>query len=119
MSNKILMAVCLVATMTLSSFGGEIVFADEESVNLGKQVALNRQKGNCLSCHVMDDGAQPGTQGPPLVAMKLRFPDRENLRARIYNPLEFNPNTIMPPFGLHNILSDQEIDAIVDYLYTL
>ncbi len=119
MIKKTLMVLSLAIAMTLGSFGGGIALADEEAVNQGKSVAFNRQKGNCLSCHMMDDGDQPGTQGPPLVAMKLRFPDRENLRSRIYNPLEFNPNTIMPPFGLHNILSDEEIDAIVEYLYTL
>ncbi len=122
MIKKTLMFLSLAFAMTLGSFGvfeGGAALADEEAVSLGKKVAFNRQKGNCLSCHMMDDGNQPGTQGPPLIAMKLRFPDRENLRARIYNPLEFNANTIMPPFGLHNILTDEEIDAIVEYLYTL
>lgn len=119
MIKKILMALGLAFATILGSFGGGIAFAGEEAVNHGKSVAFNRQKGNCLSCHMMDDGDQPGTQGPPLIAMKLRFPEREDLRARIHNPLEFNPNTIMPPFGLHNILSDEEIDAIVEYLYTL
>ncbi|MYJ52669.1 MAG: sulfur oxidation c-type cytochrome SoxX [Gammaproteobacteria bacterium] len=119
MIKKTVMALCLGVTMTLGSAGGGVAFADGESVNTGKKVAFNRQKGNCLSCHMMDDGDQPGTQGPPLIAMKLRFPNREDLRARVYKPLEFNPNSIMPPFGLHNILSDGEIDAIVDYLLTL
>ena len=45
--------------------------------------------------------------------------DREALKAQIFNPLDKNPNSVMPPFGLHNILSESEIDAIVDYLLTL
>jgi sulfur-oxidizing protein SoxX len=28
-----------------------------------------------------------------------------------------NPNTIMPPFGRHWILSEDEIDAVVAYIY--
>ncbi len=93
--------------------------ADEAMVAKGKQVAENRRKGNCLACHAMGDGQLPGNQGPALLAMKIRFPDRAVLRAQIYNPLEMNPDSLMPPFGLHNILSEDEIDAIVEYLYTL
>lgn len=93
--------------------------ADEASIALGKEVAFDRRKGNCLSCHMMDNGSLPGNQGPALVAMQARFPDREVLREQIYNPLEKNPHSIMPPFGLHNIISEKEVDAIVDYLLTL
>ncbi len=95
------------------------VSADEAMVAKGKQVALDRRKGNCLACHMMDNGPLPGNQGPPLLAMKARFPDRAKLREQVANPLTFNPFSIMPPFGLHNIISDDEIDAIVEYLYTL
>ena len=93
--------------------------ADEATIKLGKEVAFDRKKGNCLACHMIDDGSLPGNQGPPLVAMQARFPDRETLKAQIFNPLDKNPNSVMPPFGLHNILSESEIDAIVDYLLTL
>jgi sulfur-oxidizing protein SoxX len=30
-----------------------------------------------------------------------------------------NPNSIMPPFGRHKMLSEEQIDQIVDYVYTL
>ncbi len=61
----------------------------------------------------------PGSLGPPLVEMKARFPDRENLRRHIYNASEFNPHSRMPPFGRHKILTADEIELIIDYLYTL
>lgn len=93
--------------------------ADEATIKKGKEVAFDRKTGNCLACHMIADGALPGNQGPPLVAMQARFPDREVLKAQISNPLQRNPNSIMPPFGLHNILSESEIDAVVDYLLTL
>lgn len=95
------------------------VSADEATIAKGKQVAEDRRLGNCLACHMMGDGESPGNQGPPLIAMKARFPDPAKLKAQIVNPLEANPNTIMPPFGIHNIVSDEDIDAIVEYLYTL
>jgi sulfur-oxidizing protein SoxX len=93
--------------------------ADAEKIKYGKEVAFDRKKGNCLSCHMMDDGVSPGDLGPPLIAMQARFPDREKLYAQIWDPQIANPGTRMPPFGKHQALSDEEIDAIVDYLYTL
>jgi len=85
----------------------------------GKAVAFNRKKGNCLACHAMDDGTLPGNIGPPLVGMKARYPDKAKLRAQIWDSTVANPNTIMPPFGRNRILSDDEIDQITEYVYTL
>jgi sulfur-oxidizing protein SoxX len=90
-----------------------------DMVKMGKEVAFDRKKGNCLACHMMDDGASPGDIGPPLVAMKARFPDKAKLRAQIWDPQVANPGTRMPPFGKHKIVSEKDIDAIVEYLYTL
>jgi sulfur-oxidizing protein SoxX len=91
----------------------------ESRVEQGRQLAMARNKGNCLACHAFDDGELPGNIGPPLIAMQLRFPDPEALRAQIWDPTERNPNTIMPPFGRHRILSEEEIDLIVEYIRTL
>ena len=93
--------------------------ANAETIKMGKEVAVDRKKGNCLACHMMGDGVSPGNIGPPLIAMKARFPDRAALRAQIWDAQIKNPGTRMPPFGKHQALSEAEIDAIVDYLYTL
>lgn len=93
--------------------------ASAETVKAGKEVAFDRKKGNCLACHQAGDGVSPGDIGPPLLAMKARFPDRAKLREQIYDSRIANPDTRMPPFGAYGILSDSEIDAIVDYLLTL
>ncbi len=85
----------------------------------GKQVSEDRKKGNCLACHVMADGASPGNIGPPLVAMKARFPDKAKLREQIWDATKKNPNSMMPPFGRHGVLTEQEVDAVVEYVYTL
>lgn len=85
----------------------------------GKAIAFDRNKGNCLSCHVIADGELPGDIGPPLVNLRQRYPDKARLRAQVYDATVNNPNTMMPPFGRHRILSDAEIDQIVDYLFTL
>ena len=85
----------------------------------GRSIAFDRSKGNCLACHSIADGDLPGTIGPPLLLMKARFPDREVLFKRIWDSTEFNPMTVMPPFGRHRILTDDEINKVVDFLYTL
>jgi sulfur-oxidizing protein SoxX len=95
------------------------VAASEETIMKGKEAAADRRKGNCLACHMVGDGASPGDIGPPLIAMQARFPDRAKLRAQIWDAEASNPSTRMPPFGKHKALSEAEIDAIVDYLYTL
>ena len=51
--------------------------------------------------------------------MKARFPDKAKLRAQIWDATKANPNTIMPPFGRQQVLSEGEIDKIVEYVYTL
>ena len=88
-------------------------------IEQGKAVAYDRKKGNCLACHAMDDGTLPGNIGPPLIAMKARFPDKAKLRAQIWDATVANPNSIMIPFGRVKALSEEEIDMVVEYIYTL
>jgi sulfur-oxidizing protein SoxX len=51
--------------------------------------------------------------------MKARFPDKARLQAQLVDPQQFNPDTLMPPFGKHHIISGDDIDNIVEWLYTL
>lgn len=89
----------------------------------GGCVATDKRKGNCMACHkfkgLKPARLQPGTIAPPLIAMKARFPDRKKLRMLIWDAAQFNPRSNMPPFGRHKILSDKEIDLIVEWLYSL
>jgi sulfur-oxidizing protein SoxX len=41
------------------------------------------------------------------------------LRNVVWDSSKTLPNTIMPPYGKHRILTDVEIDAILTYLETL
>ncbi|MDT8447857.1 MAG: sulfur oxidation c-type cytochrome SoxX [bacterium] len=88
-------------------------------IEKGKEIAFDRKKGNCLACHQIEGGELAGTVGPPLVAMKQRFEDRQTLWAQIYDSTAANPNSMMPPFGRHGILSDAELEAVVDYIHSL
>jgi sulfur-oxidizing protein SoxX len=90
-----------------------------DAVAEGKSLAFDRGKGNCLACHAIDDGELAGTIGPPLVSMKLRYPDRAALKSQICDATLRNPYTRMPPYCRHGILTENEVEQIVDYLYTL
>jgi sulfur-oxidizing protein SoxX len=92
--------------------------AHAQSADAGKKLAFDRGKGNCLTCHVIKDGDLPGTIGPELRGLKAKY-DRKELIAIVTDETQRNPLTVMPPFGRNRILTEQEIDAIVDFLQTL
>jgi L-cysteine S-thiosulfotransferase len=85
----------------------------------GQELAFDRGKGNCLTCHEIKGGDLPGTIGPALKDIKSKYPDRNDLIAIVTDETKRNPQTVMPPFGRNRILSEQEIDAVVDFLQTL
>jgi L-cysteine S-thiosulfotransferase len=85
----------------------------------GQKIAFDRGKGNCLTCHAIKGGDLPGTIGPPLKDIKSKYPDRNDLIAIVTDETKRNPQTVMPPFGRNRILSEQEINAVVDFLQTL
>jgi len=109
----------LLGSMSLAPLGSAAAQEGASAVEQGKQIAFNRKKGNCLACHQIEGGEMAGNIGPPLVAMKARFPDKSKLRAQIWDSTKMNPNSMMPPFGRHDILSEDEIDKVVEYIYTL
>lgn len=88
----------------------------------GRSVAHDQERGNCLACHQMpaDPGAESrADMGPLLENIRKRYPDRADLRQRIWDARAFNPDTIMPPYGRHRILTEEEIDQVVDYIHGL
>jgi len=97
--------------------------AASDNVTKGGCVATDRKKGNCMACHTFagleKTRLQAGNIAPPLVAMKARFPDRAKLRQQVWDAAKNNSSTVMPPFGRHKILSEKEIDLVVDWLQTL
>ncbi|HKM65099.1 MAG TPA: sulfur oxidation c-type cytochrome SoxX [Acidisphaera sp.] len=93
--------------------------AQQAATMPGQELAFDRSKGNCLACHAMQGSDVPSTVGPELNDMKARFPDRRDLVAILYDEQTRNPLTVMPPFGRNMILTQKEIEQIVDFLYTL
>ena len=98
---------------------GNAALAQQPAADLpGQALAFDRSKGNCLTCHAIKGGDAPGNVGPELANMKERFPDRKELHAIIFDETKRNPQTVMPPFGRNLILTDQEIEGVIDFLYT-
>ena len=85
----------------------------------GQKLAFDRGKGNCLTCHAIKGGDSPGTVGPALSDIKTKYPDRNDLLAIVNDETRRNPQTVMPPFGRNRILTEREINAVVDFLQTL
>lgn len=91
----------------------------QSAVSEGQKIAFDRSKGNCLTCHDIKGGDLPGSIGPPLKDIKSKYPDRNDLVAIVSDETKRNPQTVMPPFGRNRILTEQEIEAVVDFLQTL
>lgn len=72
---------------------------------------------NCQQCHEVKGIGDFGNVGPSLLDLKARYPDRKDVAATVNDETKRNPQTVMPPFGRNLILTQQEIDTIVDYLY--
>ena len=91
----------------------------QSAVAEGQKLAFDRGKGNCLTCHVIKGGDLPGTIGPELIDIKKKYPSRDELVAIVFDETKRNPLTVMPPFGRNRILTEKEINAVVDFLQTL
>ncbi|GMQ97176.1 MAG: sulfur oxidation c-type cytochrome SoxX [Gammaproteobacteria bacterium] len=119
---KVLTAASAAVLLSSLAAAPEALAAEKKAmsnIEKGKKLTFNRKKGNCLACHAIAGGKLPGNVGPPLLAMKARYPNKADLRATIWDRTKANPNTVMPPFGKHKILSDKDIDLITDFIHTL
>ena len=111
---------CCVATLTCVSHA-----AAQTPTLDGRALFIDERKGNCGACHKTPTDASlksVSNIGPSLETIKQKYPsaaDRMRLRNAIWDLSKTTPNTIMPPYGKHRILSNAEIDAIVIYLETL
>lgn len=108
-----IMSTVLLSSPAMSAEG------DSSSIAKGKDLAFDRKKGNCLACHAIEGGNLAGNIGPALIVMKLRYPDRDKIRAKIWDATESNQQSVMPPFGKNRVLSGEEIEHVIDYLYSL
>ena len=99
----------------------------------GRAIVLSRQTGLCILCH---SGPFPeerfqGNLAPDLAVSAARL-SKEQLRARIVDASQFNPESIMPSYYRKDhftrvapqyagkaILSGQDIEDVVEFLVSL
>lgn len=117
---RLVIATTALAVLIGGSIVGSSAFAAGASdVSEGKKLAFGRTKGNCLACHMIEGGSAHGNIAPPLIAMKARYPEKAKLAAQISDASKLNQETMMPLFGAHAILSEAEIDKIVEFVLSL
>ena len=104
--------------LVLALLAGSAAPVAAQSAADGQKLAFDRSKGNCLTCHVIKGGDLPGTIGPELTDLKNKY-SRDELIAIVTDETKRNPLTVMPPFGRNRILSEKEINSVVDFLQTL
>lgn len=119
LSNKPVVIPALMSALVIGALASASPANAQSAVSQGQTLAFDRGKGNCLTCHEIKGGDLPGTIGPPLKDIKSKYPDRNELVAIVADETKRNPQTVMPPFGRNHILTDQEINAVVDFLQTL
>ena len=119
LANKPLLVPALVSALVIGARAAAGPASAQSAVSQGQRLAFDRSKGNCLTCHEIQGGDLPGTIGPALKDIKSKYPDRNELVAIVADETKRNPQTVMPPFGRNRILTDQEINAVVDFLQTL
>jgi sulfur-oxidizing protein SoxX len=110
--SAIILGACLI-------LGTKLGVAAEEKKKLPQQTGKELAVTYCQACHYFEGTNQAGTIAPPLVGMKARFPDRAPLRNTIYDPHVARPHTMMPPFGRNGLLTEAQIEQIIDFLYGL
>lgn len=114
----------------LALFGPVVHAGDAER---GREIAFDRERGDCAICHQMieSEPRQQGTVGPPLLSVGARYPRRQ-LMEMVRDLRDFNPDTVMPPYGTAEglyrvaeeyrgepILTEKELEDLVAYLATL
>jgi L-cysteine S-thiosulfotransferase len=83
---------------------------------------VRADKGNCIACHQLPQGARPTTRadvGPRLEGARMRSLGKASLRETLVDPMQANPDTVMPPYGRHRLLDPAEIDRLVEFLLAL
>ena len=117
--------------------GSSTLCAEPIEASEGLRIMADRSTGNCVSCHEIPAWKEStqsanrltlqGNFGPSLQGVGSRY-NKEQLRQWIVDARVIHPNTLMPPYGTterlnlparaQNLLTQKQIDAVVDTLTT-
>ena len=106
--------------LVLAALGATFALAAsaQEAIDLFVQPG----KGHCIACHALPEGSGPSTRndvGPKLEGARMRELGRDAIREIIGDMTQRNPDTVMPPFGRHRILTKAEIERLTEFLHAL
>jgi len=85
----------------------------------GREIAQRSDKGYYIVCHQMPGEDWPGTVGLNLSNFKQRKYADEAVFQLLFDARVINAQTVMPPYGTNNILTEQEIRDLVAYLQSI
>lgn len=85
----------------------------------GRALAMDSNKGTCITCHAIPGEEWPGTVGASLLHHKWRQQTDAELYQQIYDVRVTAPYAFMPAFGALGVLNDQEIRDLVAFLQSL
>jgi sulfur-oxidizing protein SoxX len=123
--------------VVVSLVGSSTLCAEPIEASEGLRIMADRTTGNCVSCHEIPAWKEStqsanrltlqGNFGPSLQGVGARY-NKEQLRQWVVDARVIHPDTLMPPYGtterLHlparsqNLLTQKQIDAVVDTLNT-
>lgn len=106
--------------LVLAALGATLALpvAAQEAIDLFVQPG----KGHCIACHQLPEGSGPAARndvGPKLEGARMRELGRDAIRQIIDDATKRNPDTVMPPFGRHQILTKAEIERLAEFLHAL
>ena len=119
-------------TMSLAWAGNDTMSptpsANNANAERGRKLIQNRQETGCVLCHTIPGMKEGGEMGPNLQGLSQRL-TADQIRYRIADPRQLNPQTFMPAYfstqGLNNVakpligktvLTEQGLEDIVAYL---
>jgi sulfur oxidation c-type cytochrome SoxX len=85
----------------------------------GRELSQRADKGYCIACHQLPGEDWPGTVGLNLSKFKQRNYADAAVYQLIFDPRVINPQSVMPPYGTNNILTEQELRDLVAYLQSI
>ena len=93
--------------------------AKQSSKKKDRKAKADRRRAKKAQEDRKEHGRLINSIGPKLENIKAKYPDRNDLIAILTDETKRNPLTVMPPSGRNRILSEREINAVVDFLQTL
>lgn len=114
---------CGTLVVALAAFGVSTfahAAASASDVAAGKKIAFGTKLGNCVACHSLPGAAMAGNVGPRLGPwVHGVFHSESDLVKYLYDPQAKFEHTVMPEFGKNKMLTDEQLQQVAAYVWSL